>query len=373
MFLFDPYRLKTVPMHDPISTLVYAGSQSNVHTVIVDGNVVLDAGRFPNIDEDAFVREVQERALALAERVGTFRLMRGRRFTPFHYDRVGTDGGWRHGASGGGRRSRSATHQRRRLRRPAQRASGHRAPAARLTRPGQAREGGVRRMLLDNCTVVTMDAERRILRDAAIVVQGNSIAAVGKSSEIRPRFPEEPVRDLHGWVVTPGLVDGHIHLPQAILRGCGDEVPLWVWMAERIFILEGAFTAEDARISMRLAALEMLKAGTTAFLETLILGRHALDDLAEAVEATGMRAVLPRGDHRRRRVPRRVAAQQGPVRGAGGGDRGRARGRQAVPRLRADPHLVRAALDGRHLRGAAARARRRSPARRAWACASTTP
>src|SRR6476659_5331089 len=93
MFLFDPYRLKTVPMHDPISTLVYAGSQSNVHTVIVDGNVVLDAGRFPNIDEDAFVREVQERALALAERVGTFRLMRGRRFTPFHYDRVGTEVG----------------------------------------------------------------------------------------------------------------------------------------------------------------------------------------------------------------------------------------------------------------------------------------
>ena len=63
-------------------------------------------------------------------------------------------------------------------------------------------------MLLDNCTVVTMDAERRILRDAAIVIQGNSIAAVGKSSEIRPRFPEEPVRDLHGWVVTPGLGTG---------------------------------------------------------------------------------------------------------------------------------------------------------------------
>jgi 5-methylthioadenosine/S-adenosylhomocysteine deaminase len=90
MFLFDPYRLKTVPMHDPISTVVYTGAQSNVHTVIIDGNVVLDAGLFPNIDEEAFVREVQERAIALAERVGTFRLMRGRRFTPFHYDRVGT-------------------------------------------------------------------------------------------------------------------------------------------------------------------------------------------------------------------------------------------------------------------------------------------
>jgi cytosine/adenosine deaminase-related metal-dependent hydrolase len=150
-------------------------------------------------------------------------------------------------------------------------------------------------VLLDNCTVVTLDAERRVLRDAAIVVQGNSIAAVGKSRDVRPQYPDEPVRDLEGWVVTPGLVDGHVHLPQAILRGCGDEVPLWVWMRERIFILEGAFTAEDARVSMRLAALEMLKAGTTAFLETLILGRHKLDELAEAVLATGMRAVLPRG------------------------------------------------------------------------------
>ena len=48
-----------------------------------------DTGRKRRRNEDAFVCEVQERALALAERVGTFRLMRGRRFTPFHYDRVG--------------------------------------------------------------------------------------------------------------------------------------------------------------------------------------------------------------------------------------------------------------------------------------------
>lgn len=88
-FLFDPYRLKSVPMHDPISNIVYTGSQQNVHTVVVDGRVVLDAGRFPDLDEEAFVREVHERALALAQRVGTFRLMRGRRFTPFAYDRLG--------------------------------------------------------------------------------------------------------------------------------------------------------------------------------------------------------------------------------------------------------------------------------------------
>jgi 5-methylthioadenosine/S-adenosylhomocysteine deaminase len=87
-FLFDPFRLKSVPMHEPISTLVYAGEQTNVDTVVIDGNVVLEGGRFANVDEEAFVREIHERALALSHRIGTFRLVQGRRFTPFGYDRV---------------------------------------------------------------------------------------------------------------------------------------------------------------------------------------------------------------------------------------------------------------------------------------------
>jgi len=85
-FLFDPMRLKTVPMHEPIGTLIYGGEQTNVDTVVIDGKVVLEAGVFPNLDEEAFVQEVHERALALSQRVGTFRLLKGRRFTPRAYD-----------------------------------------------------------------------------------------------------------------------------------------------------------------------------------------------------------------------------------------------------------------------------------------------
>jgi hypothetical protein len=75
-------------MHEPLSTLVYAGEQTNVDTVVVDGQVVLEGGRFATVDEEAFVREVHDRALALSRRIGTFRLVEGRRFTPFGYDRV---------------------------------------------------------------------------------------------------------------------------------------------------------------------------------------------------------------------------------------------------------------------------------------------
>jgi cytosine/adenosine deaminase-related metal-dependent hydrolase len=135
-------------------------------------------------------------------------------------------------------------------------------------------------MIFDNCTVLTM--------------ADDSIAAVGKSATVRATFPDEPVRDLHGWLVLPGLVDGHLHLPQAMLRGSADEVPLWVWMAERIFILEGNYTPADVQASTRLAIVEMLKSGTTAFLETLILGRHDLSSLVDVIAETGIRAVLPR-------------------------------------------------------------------------------
>src|SRR5262245_61404159 len=139
-----------------------------------------------------------------------------------------------------------------------------------------------------------MDRERRILVDAAVAVDGTTIAAVGKSADVRAARPGDAVRDLKGWLVVPGMVDGHLHLPQAMLRGSADDVPLWVWMAERIFILEGHYTPADARASTRLAMVEMIKAGTTAFLETLILGRHELSSLVDVIAESGMRAVLPR-------------------------------------------------------------------------------
>jgi len=149
-------------------------------------------------------------------------------------------------------------------------------------------------IVFDHAVVVTMDPERRIITDGAVAIDGSSIVDVGKSAAVTEAHPDASIRDVTGWVVMPGLVDGHVHLPQAMLRGCADEIPLWRWMAERIFVLEGDFTPDDMRASSRLAILEMLKAGTTTFLETLILGRHDPAALATTIDETGIRAVLPR-------------------------------------------------------------------------------
>ena len=52
LFVFDPRHAKSIPVHDPVSTLVYSSGEVNVRTVVVGGRVVLDDRRIVGVDED---------------------------------------------------------------------------------------------------------------------------------------------------------------------------------------------------------------------------------------------------------------------------------------------------------------------------------
>jgi cytosine/adenosine deaminase-related metal-dependent hydrolase len=150
-------------------------------------------------------------------------------------------------------------------------------------------------MIFDHATVVTVDADRRIVRDGAIAVSGTRIAGVGPRAEILRRFPDDPERtDLRGMVVLPGLVNTHVHQSQALIRGCADDRALVEWLIERVWPLQGNYTPEDARTSAELCLLELLRSGTTAFIETMLAGRYGFDGIVEAVASCGIRAALSR-------------------------------------------------------------------------------
>ncbi len=83
-FLFDPRHPKSVPLHDPISTLVYSGGQANVVTTVAAGRVVLEDGRFTEVDEAALLARAQAVAEDLARRAGADALVRRRRATAHH-------------------------------------------------------------------------------------------------------------------------------------------------------------------------------------------------------------------------------------------------------------------------------------------------
>lgn len=148
-------------------------------------------------------------------------------------------------------------------------------------------------MLFENATIVTVDSERRIIRDGALAVSGARIVGVGKRDEIRRQFAHDSHRiDLKGMVVIPGLVNTHVHLTQSLIRGCVDDLGLIDFLVKGIWTLMGNYDEHDACVSAQLCILEMLKSGTTAFVESMLAGHYGFDGIAQVVEYSGVRAVL---------------------------------------------------------------------------------
>ncbi len=147
-------------------------------------------------------------------------------------------------------------------------------------------------MLFINTTIITMNPAREIITDGALLVEGNRIKAIGKTEELRRGYQGEEIIDAGGKLMIPGLIDTHVHLAQALIRGCADDMALIQWLCERVWVLQGNFTHDDGYTSARLCIAEMLKSGTTTFLETALAHRYGFDGIARAVEESGMRACL---------------------------------------------------------------------------------
>ncbi|WP_238652973.1 amidohydrolase [Paenibacillus piscarius] len=89
----------------------------------------------------------------------------------------------------------------------------------------------------------------------------------------------------------PGLVNTHGHAAMSLLRGYGDDMVLQSWLQEKMWPMEEKFTGEDVYWGSALSVLEMLKGGTTTFLDMY----DHMDRVAEVAEQSGIRAVLMRG------------------------------------------------------------------------------
>lgn len=137
-----------------------------------------------------------------------------------------------------------------------------------------------------------MNQDRRVIRDGAVLVQNDRIAQVGKATELKVSPRAEFEIETKGMVILPGLIDTHVHLAQAIIRGCADDTSLIDWLQKFVWPLQGNFEAEDGKASAELCMLEMIKSGTTTFLESLLHSRYGFDGIAESLEASGMRGVL---------------------------------------------------------------------------------
>ena len=137
-----------------------------------------------------------------------------------------------------------------------------------------------------------MDDHRRVISNGAVLIDGSRIVKVGKLSEMKGGPEIELEIDAEGMVILPGLIDTHVHLAQALLRGCADDTSLMDWLQKFVWPLQGNFDTQDGKASAELCMLEMIKSGTTTFLESLLHSRYGFDGIAESLERSGMRGIL---------------------------------------------------------------------------------
>ena len=138
-------------------------------------------------------------------------------------------------------------------------------------------------------TIVTMDGGRRVIEDGGIAVVGGRIVAIGPRAEIEAGYRSRQRIVATGKVITPGLINGHTHVPMVLFRGLADDLDLQEWLTKYIFPAEAKnVTEEFVRIGTRLGLAEMIRGGTTTYCDMYYFEDAIADETAKA----GVRGVL---------------------------------------------------------------------------------
>jgi 5-methylthioadenosine/S-adenosylhomocysteine deaminase len=146
-------------------------------------------------------------------------------------------------------------------------------------------------IISDIAWLITVDPSRRVIRDAAIAVDGGKVVAVGKSADITARYNAKRTVDGRATVATPGFVDCHLHSSFQLSRGLADESNAQSFLFDRMYPYEAALEGEDVRVSATLAATELLRHGVTCFVDP---GNYHPEASVEGVMATGIRMIVSR-------------------------------------------------------------------------------
>jgi len=124
-----------------------------------------------------------------------------------------------------------------------------------------------------------------------IIDEKGMITSIGEMAGKEWKGDEEFQIDGNGALALPGLINTHTHAAMSLLRGYADDMILQDWLSQKIWPLEAHLKPEDIYWGTKLACIEMIRSGTTAFNDMYFM----MDQAAKAVDETGIRAQLSYG------------------------------------------------------------------------------
>lgn len=148
--------------------------------------------------------------------------------------------------------------------------------------------------LIKNGTLITMDDQNTIINNGSVLIAGNRIKRILQSEELsllQAGRDYDTIIDAAGKIVLPGFINAHGHAGMSLFRSIGDDLPLMDWLEKKIWPLENKLQPDDVYWGTLLSIVEMVKGGTTTFTDMYFF----MDQVAQAVEESGIRGVLSRG------------------------------------------------------------------------------
>ena len=119
--------------------------------------------------------------------------------------------------------------------------------------------------------IIQVDHEDTVLRDAAIVINDDLIEDIGPSAEVLERHDRDAFDSvINGEFrgVCPGFIDAHVHMSETLSRAVfPDDLDTRTWVFHWAKPFYANVGPDDERISVLLGCAEMLRNGTTCFLD----------------------------------------------------------------------------------------------------------
>ena len=154
--------------------------------------------------------------------------------------------------------------------------------------------------LIKDGLVLLKDGRGYKIEKKDILIDGNRIAAVMSEAPPALAFGCDEVTDAFGKLVMPGLINAHTHAYMSLFRNYADDLEFFDWL-DKVQTVEENMTEEDIYWGTMLSAIEMIKSGTTTFVDMTIKsakkGAEGGPEAAAcgAVIDSGIRAVISRG------------------------------------------------------------------------------
>jgi cytosine/adenosine deaminase-related metal-dependent hydrolase len=153
-------------------------------------------------------------------------------------------------------------------------------------------------LIKDADVVVTMDDDRREIRNGSVLCKDGVIAYVGPTAELGRDEKADQVLDARGCVVTPGLINTHHHLYQSLTRAvpAGQDALLFGWLTS-LYPIWARMGPEHMFVSAQLGLAELALSGCTMSSDHLYVFPNGarLDDTIAAASTIGIRFHATRG------------------------------------------------------------------------------